>query len=179
MNSIDIVIVAILALAVYNGWKSGVIVQIFSLAGLLIGIYLAIQYGTSVGEKFQLSGETAAVAGFVIVLIGTMVAVTLTSRVVRKLFRYIGLSLLDIILGIIVSLAKYTLILSVLLFAFDTLNDTLEIVKKQTLDNSILYKPVMKIHTIAFDPFDEIEEYVSIEDIKDSITENITLDNEH
>lgn len=173
MNVIDIIVCAILVIAVYNGWKSGVIVQTCSLAGILIGIYLASEYGTDIGVMLRLEGQPAVVIGFIVVLLGTMVVVTLVSYAIRKLFRFAGLGVLDIALGIVVSIIKYALILSVAFSAFDTLNRGFEMVDKQILNNSIFYKPIMKISVVAFDLFDEIEEHIPVDEIKDAVTENI------
>lgn len=150
--------------------------QICSLAGILIGIYLALEYGTYIGAKLQLNSEAAPVVGFIIVLLATMVVITLVAYAVRKLFRFVGLGMLDIILGIVVSIVKYAVVMSVLFSAFSRLNKGFDIVEDRTIDESILYNPIKNISTMAFTLFGEIEGYIP-EEIKESIKENKDLDN--
>ena len=45
MNTIDLIVCLILALAVWNGWRQGFVMQICSLAGIVAGIWLASRYG--------------------------------------------------------------------------------------------------------------------------------------
>ena len=49
MNTIDLIVCLILALAVWNGWRQGFVMQICSLAGIVAGIWLASRYGVYVG----------------------------------------------------------------------------------------------------------------------------------
>ena len=44
MNILDIIVWLALAVAVFNGWRKGFIGKLFSLAGLVGGIWLALGY---------------------------------------------------------------------------------------------------------------------------------------
>lgn len=63
MNILDIIVWLALAVAVFNGWRKGFIGKLFSLAGLVGGIWLALGYGARCGEALHMEGTTAAVAG--------------------------------------------------------------------------------------------------------------------
>lgn len=144
MNTIDLIVYVVALLAVWNGWRQGVVVQLFSLAGIVAGIYLASRYGTAAAELLRLDPEIAAPAGFVVVLLVTILLVAVAARLVRKLFHFAGFGVADIVLGVVVSLLKYALVLSVLFSAFDTLNADYTLVNPQTVGRSKLYKPVMR-----------------------------------
>ena len=49
LNSIDLIVCLILLLAVWNGWRQGLVVQVCSLAGIVIAIWLAAHYGAGRG----------------------------------------------------------------------------------------------------------------------------------
>ena len=67
MNILDIIVWLALAVAVFNGWRKGFIGKLFSLAGLVGGIWLALGYGARCGEALHMEGTTAAVAGPIVV----------------------------------------------------------------------------------------------------------------
>ena len=68
MNWVDIAIIVALALAAFEGWRSGLVHQVVMLAGFVAGLALAGAYGDSIGETFARHATWAHVAGFVVVL---------------------------------------------------------------------------------------------------------------
>ena len=131
MNTIDLLVCLVLVLAVWNGWRQGFIVQIFSLAGIVAGIWLAARFGAEVGALLRLDEEVAAAGGFVTVLIVVVLVVAIAARLVRRLFHFAGFGVADILLGIAVSVVKYVLVMSVLFSAFSRLNADYTLVKRQ------------------------------------------------
>ena len=131
-----------LALAVWNGWRQGFVVQICSLAGIVAGIWIAARFGAQVGGWLRLDDEVAAAGGFVTALVVVILVVAIAGRVVRKVFHFAGLGVADTLLGIAVSVLKYLLVLSVLFSAFDALNEAYCLVGPRTIEQSNSYKPV-------------------------------------
>ena len=125
MNTLDLIVCLVLALAVWNGWRQGFVVQICSLAGIVAGIWIAARFGAQVGGWLRLDDEVAAAGGFVTALVVVILVVAIAGRVVRKVFHFAGLGVADTLLGIAVSVLKYLLVLSVLFSAFDALNEGL------------------------------------------------------
>lgn len=152
MNSIDLIVCIVALFAVWNGGRQGVVVQLFSLAGIVAGIFLASRYGTWAGAVLHLDPDIAAPAGFVVVLLATVLLVAVAARLVRKLFHFAGFGVADLVLGVAVSLLKYALVLSVLFSAFDKLNADRTLVGVQTIEKSKLYQPVIRLSGLLF-PF--------------------------
>ena len=152
MNTVDLIVCLVVVLAVWNGWRQGFIVQICSLAGIVAGIWLAARFGAEVGGWLRLDEGVAAAGGFVVVLVVVVLAVAIAARLARKLFRFAGFGVADIVLGIVVSLLKFLLVLSVLFSAFDRLNEDYCLVGPRTIDRSRTYKPVMRLSESLF-PF--------------------------
>lgn len=142
MNTIDLLVYLVLVLALFEGWRRGMILQLCSLAGLVAGIWLAARYGAAVGAWLRLDASVAAAGGFAAVLVVTVVAVAVLGRLLRRLFRFAGFGLPDVLLGIAVAVAKYLLLLSVAFAAFDSLNADHAFVERETLDDSRWYRPV-------------------------------------
>lgn len=152
MNTIDLIVCLVLALAVWNGWRQGFVVQVCSLAGIVAGIWIAARYGAAVGEWMRLDERFAAAGGFAAVLVAVILAVAVVARLLRKAFRFAGFGLPDIALGVAVSVLKYLLVLSVLFSAFDNLNGAYTLVEERTVAGSKSYRPVMQLSEAVF-PF--------------------------
>ena len=145
MNVIDLIVCLVLALALWNGWRQGFIVQVCSLAGILAGIWLASRYGAVVGGWLRLDEQFAAAGGFIALFVVVLIVVAILARLLRRLFRFAGLGAADVLLGVVVSLAKCLLALGVLFAAFDRLNGQYDLVEERTLEQSISYQPVMHL----------------------------------
>lgn len=88
MNTLDLIVCLVLALAVWNGWRQGFVVQICSLAGIVAGIWIAARFGAQVGGWLRLDDEVAAAGGFVTALVVVILVVAIAGRVVRKVFHF-------------------------------------------------------------------------------------------
>lgn len=168
LNAIDLIVCLFLILAVWSGWRRGFIVQMCSLAAIVTGIWLASRFGLPLGRCLRLDDEIAAAGGFVVVFVLTILAVAIAGRLLRKLFRFAGFGVADIVLGIIVSMVKYLLVLSVLFSAFDALNVDYSLVGPRTLEQSKSYRPVMRLSASVL-PFlewvgDRVPEHAEADD---------------
>ncbi len=154
MNLFDLLVYILLALAVWNGWRRGCILQLCSLAGLFIAVWLAARFGVEVGRFVGLEGGAVAPGGFVIVLLAALCVAAVVGRVLRKLLNFAGLGFVDVLLGIAVSVVKYVLLLSVLFTAFEWTNAQWRIVEPQTIERSKTYRPLLTVADRIF-PFVE------------------------
>ena len=145
MNIIDLVLCLVLLLAVWNGWRRGLILQICSLVALVAAIYLAARYGSMVAAWLHIEAEYAEPAGFVVVLVVAMLAIALLARVVRKIFHFAGFGLVDTLLGIVVAAVKYLLVVSVIFAAIDRINVDYSLIPESTITSSKGYRPVRNL----------------------------------
>lgn len=146
MNGIDIIAIAALAWAVFNGWRRGMIFQIGTLAGIILGFWVAGHYGAQVGHALRIPDEFAAAGGFALLLVGVMILVAIVSRLLRKAFSFAGLGTLDIVLGILFSCIKMLVILCAAFWIFQLLNGSEHrLVSGETLAASKLYRPILNI----------------------------------
>ncbi len=159
MNILDIIVWLVLAIALFNGWRKGLIGKLFSLAGLIGGVWLALTYGTRCGEALHLEGTTAVVAGFVIVLVVVAVAAGLAGRLIGKACSSIGLGGLDTLLGIVLALIEAVLLLGLAFKAVDYFAPTL--ISCETRAESTCYGPVTRIADRVFPTLaDYLREYL-------------------
>ncbi len=142
MNPLDLIVCLALAVAVWRGWRSGVIVQVCSLAGLLVALWLAARYGGQAGRWLRLDETDAAAGGFVAVFVAGLLAAGVAARLLRGVVRFAGLGLLDRVLGVAVSAAKWLLALGALFAALDDLNGEYRLVSPATIEESKTFRPV-------------------------------------
>ncbi|MFI3292184.1 MAG: CvpA family protein [Rikenellaceae bacterium] len=154
MNWIDIVILLLLAFALYSGAVRGVIVQLCSILGVILGIWLGVRYGEVIGCLIGVTSDYAFAVGLSIVVIATVVALAVVARLFRGLFKFAGLGVLDRILGAALSGCKYALIISVLLGIFDTFNSNINLLDKSVISQSKLYRPMINISDSIFPALD-------------------------
>ena len=102
MATLDWVFAAILLLSMGVGLWRGLVFEVLSLAGWLASFVLAQWWAPAVAEWLPLgqwSPPLRHVAGFIVVLIGSLVVAALLARLARKLIEAVGLRPIDRILG--------------------------------------------------------------------------------
>ncbi|MFR9669240.1 MAG: CvpA family protein [Rikenellaceae bacterium] len=145
MSILDIIVVVILVIAAIMGWRSGLTKQLFSLAGIILGIILANRLGFMIGSFIGVQPPWASLVGFIVVFIVVLVLVALLGMLCKKLFHMAGLKVVDNILGVVLSCAKYIIIMAILLSLFAPINDVVQFVPKSKLDSSLTYNKIIAI----------------------------------
>ena len=164
VNFFDIVTLLVALWAVISGWRRGVILQLGSLAGILLSLYLAAHYGQEAGRLLHLGESWQTAGGFIVVALVTLIGVALLGRLLRKLFQFAGLGLLDILFGILISLTKWLLLLSALYTAFGALNRTLNLVEKEAFARSRTYYPVCRVAEVVMPHLEKVLEGADLEE---------------
>lgn len=147
---VDIILLLPFIWAFIMGYKEGIWVQLGGMVGVILGIWLGYNFGEIVGEMFSLEGFSAYIVGFISTIIVTIVIIAIVSRLIKGLFRISGLGLLDHIGGIVLSLCKTFLIMTLLVSLFDRLNKKYDWVGNAKLNQSILYTPIFKSSEVIF-----------------------------
>ena len=164
MNIFDIIIAALLLFGFVRGLIKGLFVEVASLVALIGGVYGAIHFSYFVSdllkEYVSWDQEYISLAAFAITFVIIIVVIALLGKVLTKLADFAALGILNKILGGIFGALKIGLILSVIFIFFGKMNDTIPFIKKETLDESILYGPVKKVAPTIFPSIikEEIEE---------------------
>ncbi len=154
MNIFDIIIASLLLFGFVRGLMKGLFVEVASLVALVAGVYGAIHFSYFLGDWLKNSLDwseqyitlTAFAGTFVIII----VVIALLGKILTKIADFASLGIINKILGGVFGALKIGLILSVVFIFFGKMNDTIPFVKKESLDQSILYKPVKKIAPMIF-----------------------------
>ena len=169
MNVFDIVIAALLIFGFVRGVMKGLFVEVASLAALIGGVYGAIHFSYFIGdflkEAVSWDQEYVSLAAFAGTFITIIVTIALLGKMLTKLADFAALGVINKILGGVFGAIKIGLILSVVFIFFGKMNDTISFVKKETLDESILYAPVKKIAPTIFPSIIKNEDELVIPDL--------------
>ena len=159
MTGIDLILGGILLYGLIKGLWKGLFIELASLVSLLLGIYLAIKFSGVVGNLFdsQLPDDpgNAAIIAFIITFLAVVIGITLLAKAFTKIADFSGLGLLNRILGGFFGVLKTALILSVALNFFLKLNTGNTIARKETLDRSALFYPLLEMSDLIFPVLEE------------------------
>ena len=146
MALLDLIIVIILGVGLLIGFFKGVIQQVFSLGGLILGIILGtLLYEPFAGlllNIFKMSDQTARIVAFVIILIVVPMVCGLLGKALSKLIHAANLGFIDRVLGGLFGLFKVVLIMGLVIMVLDMTGVSDKIVKKEEKKQSRLYLPV-------------------------------------
>src|ERR1035437_1824837 len=155
MNSLDLLLLIPITLGFIFSLFKGLIKELTSLAAIVLGIYGAKLFAPFVSEilitKFDFSPTTAHPIAYIILFIAIGVGLLLAANALDKIFSSLSLGGLNKLLGGILGGLKYALIVSILLNVFDALDSRFSIIKHQTKESSIGYKPLMKFGPTLWD----------------------------
>jgi len=157
MNTIDIIIAALLVFGFVRGLIKGLFVEIASLVALIAGIYGAIHFSFYVGNVLvkYVSWEERyiTIVAFAITFGLIVLVIALLGKIFTKIADFASLGLLNKIAGGVFGSLKSALILSIVLLVFSKLNDTLPFISEAQQNDAILYEPVKELATTLFPSF--------------------------
>jgi membrane protein required for colicin V production len=149
MNLLDIFIVVPLVWFGYKGARRGLVIELASLAGLILGIYAAIHFSgfteEFLADTFELTGKYMPIVSFIITLVVVIIVIYLLGKIVEKLIDMVALGFFNKLLGLAFGILKGALLVSVILFIINSFDTNQRFLKPHVKENSLLYEPVEKI----------------------------------
>lgn len=175
MNVFDIVIAIVLIFGFVRGLVKGFFVEIASLIALIGGVYGAIHFSDFVAsylkESVSWTEKQISLAAFALTFIAIVVVVSLAGKLLTKLADIAALGIVNKISGGIFGLLKHALILSVFFLFFERINASIGFVKAETLEESLLYKPLKGVIPAVFPSIDADSQTLKTEDFNKLLDE--------
>ena len=109
MNLFDWFLIAMLAFSTIMAFLRGIILELFSLGGLIAGILLAswnYKHVATILGSFITTPATAEIVAFLLIIIGVMVLSTLLGKALNRTAHAIGLGFFDRLLGAFFGFAR-------------------------------------------------------------------------
>jgi membrane protein required for colicin V production len=154
MNYIDIIIIVILIISAINGYKKGFVHQLFSLAALVLGVFIAVKLSKFaapfIQNSFSFSENTAKFSSFISIFILAAIGIVILGKMVERFFEDIELNTLNKLAGIAFAVIKSVFVLSVLCIVLNLSIIQIGWPSKDSTNNSYLYKPIVSVAPAIF-----------------------------
>jgi len=118
MNLADLLIVIVLVVSVISAFVKGFFVEVFSLAGVILGLFIAAANyrGCSLWVlRVVHNREAANLIAFLLIALLVMLVAGVAGRLLRGLFRGVGLGIVDRLLGAVVGLVEGCVVVTLVL----------------------------------------------------------------
>lgn len=149
INLLDIILIIPLLLFAWNGYKKGFIVEVASLAALILGLYIAFFFSDFAAEMlnslFDLDQKYVAVFAFLITFIVVIFLVLTVGKIVQQFINILLLGFLNKLAGAVFGLLKGALLLSILIFVINYFDFGENMIKQEEREKSIFFAPIESI----------------------------------
>ncbi|HAH22191.1 MAG TPA: colicin V production protein [Prolixibacteraceae bacterium] len=156
MNYIDLVLSILLFLAAIQGFRKGLIVELASLAALILGIWGGIKFSDLVADFITkhtgYHSEHLGTIAFFLTFITIVILIHLMGRMLDTIVKAVFLGFLNRLAGIIFGVLKTAIILSILLLFFDDMDENVHLLPAKQKEESKMYVPMKQIVPTLF-PF--------------------------
>lgn len=154
MSAIDILIILIFISAVIYGYWKGVIVQLGSVAGILLGILACRLFGpwltdvfggaTGSSDTLDMGYINSVIANVILFLLG-FIAAKLVAKLVKTVTTAVKLSIVDKMAGVVFCLFEWFLVFSILLNVWQVLRPGSDITSSSTLGGGRAARVVLNL----------------------------------
>jgi len=154
LNYLDILFAILLLLFAWRGFRKGLVIEIATLAALVLGILLAYYFSDMAAEQlknfFSISNHYLKAISFILIFIVVLLVVILMGKLIEKLADVMMLGFLNKLAGAIFGILKGALFISIFIFIIGLVSSGDHIFSQETRDKSILYSPVASVATKIF-----------------------------
>ena len=149
MIIIDIIIVCCFLPSLYFVLKNGLVKQVISLVVIILGIKLSIQFSEVVSqwilERVEIQPTWASIISFVVIFLAVALVFGLLGNLIEIILKVTLLGWLNKLLGIVFSFVEVAVILSILLYLFNSINNLLDLVSEDIIAESKFYQPLLNL----------------------------------
>ena len=154
MGSIDIVILVCLLPSLYFGIKNGLVRQIISVAVIYLGITLSLRFADPVSQWVtgivKMQPFWAKTVSFIIIFAAVALVLNLLGNIIQKAISATSVGFLNRLLGILLSLFIFMLIISLVVYMIDSLNQLTGFISEKKLADSKLYPFMLNLAKTFF-----------------------------
>lgn len=129
MGSLDIIILVLLVIGLANGFRSGLILEISGLLGLILAILLGIKWIKPVmdflSDILTSAGTFLPLIAFMIIFITVLALTGLVGKIIKKAIDFTPLRFIDNLGGALIGTFKMALSISVFFWIFGFMNISL------------------------------------------------------
>jgi membrane protein required for colicin V production len=147
-NHWDIILAIPLFYSAWKGFSKGLIIELASIAGLIVGVYVAANFSELVEEYmkewFEFEGTWTGYLAFIVTFAGVVFGVYAFAKLIERAVNLVALKLLNKLLGLVFGTFKMVLILSIILNLISWLDQLVPVMQKSRPEKSLLFEPILK-----------------------------------
>ena len=155
MSYLDLFFVVVIAWGAYSGFSKGLIKELASILGVIIGVFLAKNYYPYLDIKLKPIFESEAgfisILSAILIFLLTIMVFKIIAKFLTKFLKIIALGLLNRIIGSVFGIFKTVLLLCILVFIFSNINNVTGIIKAEKLSQSFFYSKIEKINSFIIE----------------------------
>ena len=149
MSWLDIIILLPLLIGLIRGLMKGLIGEVFSIAAVILGLVGAkmwsAQFASWLLLQFEWPEAVCIVIAYALLFLGIALALNIVAHLLAKLFQKISLGWLNRLAGGIFGIAKWGLVILVIVFGLHRLDTDFQFINKELKDQSIVYTQCTQI----------------------------------
>lgn len=146
---LDIIMLIGILWYAYKGFVKGLVVELASLAALVLGIYIAYHFSDFTSEllrnTFHMQSEYLHIIAFAITFFAVVIATHLLGKIIDAVVNIAMLGIVNKLAGLVFGVLKIGLVISGLFYIIATVDTHHQIITKETQEKSLLYKPVSSL----------------------------------
>ncbi|QQR87919.1 MAG: CvpA family protein [Flavobacteriales bacterium] len=135
MNWLDISLLVLLGMAAFKGYQRGLLIELASLVGLVLGIWAGLRFNRAVADWLGFEEHQEAL-GFIVILLAVLALLHLAARVCTKAMDLTGLGLPNKAAGALSGLLRALFVLSAMINVLSAVGDRLPEPMYNTLKDS-------------------------------------------
>jgi membrane protein required for colicin V production len=149
MNYIDVILCIPIVWGLYKGFTKGLIIEAATFVAFGLGVWGGIHFSDFIAHKisgwFNWKSPYLPVVSFAVTFLGIIIVVYFIAKLIQRMIEGMALSAINKIGGAVFGALKYAMVMSVIIFMIDALEESYPMVSVKTKNESVLYKPIGKI----------------------------------
>ncbi|MCB9014923.1 MAG: CvpA family protein [Lentimicrobiaceae bacterium] len=146
MNYIDIFILAILAIAAVKGFSKGLVIEVASLAGMVLGVILSLKFAGYVElilkDLFSSQSSWMYFLAFLCCFALVVIVVHAIAKSIEKIVEIAALGFLNRFAGAAFGILKSAFVLSAIIYFIVLFNVENRLISREQQEKSMFYKPL-------------------------------------
>lgn len=156
MNIIDLILLAVLVGFAIQGFVKGLIYEVASLAGLIIGIYASFHFSKFVDgylvEYLDIPEKYSGAAAFILIFIIVVILVHLIGKIIENIIDLVSLGFFNKLAGSVFGVLKAIVLLSLGMLIMNHFN--MKWISNEKKEDSLLYKPIEQVAPLLWEGFE-------------------------
>lgn len=157
MNFVDFIFILIILLLAFQGFRKGLIYEVASLAGLILGIYASFHFsGYLEGyltEYLNVPEKYSTITAFILIFIVVIIILHFIGKIIENIIDVIALGFLNKLAGSIFGFVKGIVLLSLAILIIDHFDK--DLISKENKEESFFYKPIASVAPLLWQGFEE------------------------